>query len=720
LILTASILLCAQQFVGAWSFAGPYSEAKEIAAIEKIIAGGGALNGFKAHEAKAFYGHFDVAYDLGQESVASVFYQHKIIAKEDKVWRVRMGSDDGLKVWLNGELILQHEAERGTNPSEEHLLLPLVTGDNYLAIRVINTGGAWSFSINDEKLANPIEVDRAIRRGTDHLIQAQALDGSWGFHKGAYRNGATSLAVYTLLSCGISPQSATVQKGLSFISATYPEKTYSAGCQLMALAELNDPQYYEQMEVIVSDLISWQERNGMWAYPGGHWDLSCTQFAILGLYAAANIGIDVPDKVWRDAIEGILLCETEIKGKAARRISGFRYHPGYSATGTLAMTAAAVASIEICRQQLGGKYPQKLRKKAASAAKSGLAWITQNFTVARNFGFNGHRYYAIYGLERVGSILDLSKFGEHDWYNEGAGFLLDAQHTNGGWPNTTVDFADTLYSLLFLKRATAQAAITGEYEVRSSNEVVSENLDGRLRLHVNNGDPVVMWTALPDGLKTTAVTYAIRRHANAPWQPIGESSANRFAYTHSFPGVGKWLVRAECVADGQQVNSTDVVYYYVPNLRPDDTSYGDDEFENLISVSRATVTTSTEVADYFGGKQLVDGSLSTRWFCKVDDALPEFTISMRRSAKATILLFSHIYTSPSNIADRPRPTEVEVYINHEKDPIVVSINPDQSQKTIYAFEKKRSITKLRVVITKVVDGTLGKASIGFSEIELQR
>ena len=723
MILSVTLLLCSQQFVGGWTFSGPHTDAAEIASAEKEISWGKSLKGFSPLSSDSFWGTFDVAHDVGEETAqASAFYQHKIVAEKDGVLHVRMGSDDGIKVWLNGALLLDHSVERRNNPSEEHLALPLISGDNQLAIRIMNAGGAWSFSINSEKSANPIEVDRAIREGANWLIYTQMLDGSWGYHKSAYRNGATSLAIYTLLSCGINPKSAAIQKGLSFISAAYPEKTYSAGVQLMALAELNDPEYYEQMEVIASDLISWQERNGHWAYPGGHWDLSCTQFAILGLNAATKVGIEVPAKVWRDAIAGILLCGAQFDGTIQPTITGFKYRPGYTSGGTLSMTTAAMASIELCRKQLGGKYPQKTRKEIKRTVAEGMAWITQNFTVARNYGFSSQHFYTLYGIERVGAVYGISHLGEHDWYNNGATFLVDAQHQNGYWPDKDEpsSLPDTAFALLFLKRATAGAAITSGEQVARGNEYVSEELAGRLRLHVNYGDPVVMWASLPDGAQSEAITYSIKRSANAPWQEIGSSSENRFALTHTFPAPGKWLVKAECIINGATVNSTDLVCYYVPRLGPNDMGYGDDEFENLIPASRPSYEVSSRGAEYFDGDKLIDGSLGTRWFCKGDDPNPEFTLSLRRSAKATKLLFSHIYTSAENCNDSPRPSEVAVYINKDKEPILIQLNPNQNQKTIYTFDKKKSIKTLRVVITKIINGSLGSAGVGFSQVELQR
>jgi hypothetical protein len=158
----------------------------------------------------------------------------------------------------------------------------------------------------------------------------------------------------------------------------------------------------------------------------------------------------------------------------------------------------------------------------------------------------------------------------------------------------------------------------------------------------------------------------------------------------------------------------------VPNLGPNDTGYGDDAFENLIPACRPSYEVSSSNASYFDGDKLFDGSHSTRWLTGSNDKNPAFTISLRKTAKAKRLLFSHTYTAPINCTGGARPGEVAVYINKEEVPIIIPINPDQTQKTIYTFSDPVRIKKLRVVVTKVIDGTLGSSAIGFSEVELQR
>ena len=49
----------------------------------------------------------------------------------------------------------------------------------------------------------------------------------------------------------------------------------------------------------------------------------------------------------------------------------------------------------------------------------------------------GHvwHYYYLYGLERVGRLSARRLIGEHDWYREGAEYLVRQQQESGYWPH---------------------------------------------------------------------------------------------------------------------------------------------------------------------------------------------------------------------------------------------------------------------------------------------
>ena len=103
----------------------------------------------------------------------------------------------------------------------------------------------------------------------------------------------------------------------------------------------------------------------------------------------------------------------------------------------------------------------------------GLVWLAEVFTVEANPTFPAggapwHLYY-LYGLERVGSLTGFDHVGKHDWYREGATFLLGAQGADGHWEGQkgTMNLTDehesplvqTCFALLFLRRSTTPPVV---------------------------------------------------------------------------------------------------------------------------------------------------------------------------------------------------------------------------------------------------------------------
>ena len=65
-------------------------------------------------------------------------------------------------------------------------------------------------------------------------------------------------------------------------------------------------------------------------------------------------------------------------------------------------------------------------------------------------------YYFLYALERAGILYGTEVFGGHEWYPEGATWLLDNQQQDGAWDavNGSNKVWDTCFAILFLRRAT--------------------------------------------------------------------------------------------------------------------------------------------------------------------------------------------------------------------------------------------------------------------------
>ena len=80
---------------------------------------------------------------------------------------------------------------------------------------------------------------------------------------------------------------------------------------------------------------------------------------------------------------------------------------------------------------------------------------SRHFAVAENTGRGKKRlHYYPYGLERTRMLAGRRWIGTHEWYEEGAKFLLSQKKAKVGWR----EHVPTSFAILFLKRATTRTA----------------------------------------------------------------------------------------------------------------------------------------------------------------------------------------------------------------------------------------------------------------------
>jgi hypothetical protein len=138
---------------------------------------------------------------------------------------------------------------------------------------------------------------------------------------------------------------------------------------------------------------------------------------------------------------------------------GWAYLPKPEQEVSGSMTTSGVSALVICKVGLEGTAQwSSIKEKVNSAIRDGCAWLAKNFAVGSNPNAGGmwHHYY-LYGLERAGVLSLARKLGNHDWYEEGANYLVVAQAADGSWAEDANISAmtNTCFALLFLKKATA-------------------------------------------------------------------------------------------------------------------------------------------------------------------------------------------------------------------------------------------------------------------------
>jgi hypothetical protein len=154
---------------------------------------------------------------------------------------------------------------------------------------------------------------------------------------------------------------------------------YGHGVATIALAELygqtRSPTARPKLDKIVRVIISSQNNEGGWRYrPIAYQaDISVTVLQVVGLRAAKNAGLDVPQATIDRAVEYVKKCFHPDTG-------GFSYQPGQSPG--FARTAAAIYSLQVC-----GLYDDPM-------VKAGSEYLLKNFKDSRTEWFTYGNFYA--------------------------------------------------------------------------------------------------------------------------------------------------------------------------------------------------------------------------------------------------------------------------------------------------------------------------------------
>jgi hypothetical protein len=204
------------------------------------------------------------------------------------------------------------------------------------------------------------DIGRSIRRGIEFL--AGKFDNKT--KRLGEDPGHNVLAVYALLQAGLAvhderlnPRGELGARLLDGVAATdlsgYPLSTYTRGVRATCLTLFDRPQdrhaLTEDVRVLTSGHLS-----GGYGYDADlkrialHADNSNSQFGVLGVWAGADAGVDVPDEYWRTI-------ERYWEGKQTPE-GGWSYYSWKEdqSEQSLSMSAAGVASLFVARPPSNG------------------------------------------------------------------------------------------------------------------------------------------------------------------------------------------------------------------------------------------------------------------------------------------------------------------------------------------------------------------------------
>lgn len=300
----------------------------------------------------------------------------------------------------------------------------------------------------------------AITRGVAQLRRSQRTDGSFpGTENNSFPVGVTSLSTLALLSAGVSSEDEVVQKALAWLRKQDPGMTYEVSLQTLAFCAAEPKQDLKLIQRNAIKLEQGQIRNGenagSWSYGVGQGgglnlggDRSNGKFAIWALDEAVGAGAEIPAAVWERAYH---------HWRDSQNHDGSWGYTGQAGGGgSGSMTCSGMVSFSICSRRVAEINKAKPKPEDAEVIARAAVWLGRNFSVLHNPGGNHWLMYYFMTLRQTGEITGEKKFGDHDWYREGAQFLIEQQsQQTGAWKGIGSMERDpvvgTAMALLFLR-----------------------------------------------------------------------------------------------------------------------------------------------------------------------------------------------------------------------------------------------------------------------------
>ena len=364
----------------------------------------------------------------------------------------------------------------------------------------------------DPNAVSPRDIEKAIRKGSEFLKSAP-------FNPDRAHPCANDLILLTLIHAEVAEANPVFQQYLKNCVEAPLEKTYNVALLAMSLEEMDPTGYQQKLAQCAQFLLDNQATNGQWSYgrptdlkkypfegkkedkkvatgkggpqprdfgattlgpkkkpanaivvmqsrqTGAGGDNSNSQYASLGLRACHDANITLPMDVLHLArkwwIDSQSADEAEAKagknavgtGGEVTKVQGWNYQNASDGAKAPyhAMTAGAVGAVVIYDYMIGKDW------KKDPVATAGCNWLGKHWSV------NGNLYY-MYALERAGMLYGTEKFGDHDWYLEGAKSIVRSQKADGSWGSNNDEEKNTIqtcFAILFLKKAT-RAIATGD------------------------------------------------------------------------------------------------------------------------------------------------------------------------------------------------------------------------------------------------------------------
>lgn len=375
------------------------------------------------------------------------------------------------------------------------------------------------------------------------LLQGQNEDGAWLYKDQAiYTEGMTSLVVYALVQSGIPIEHSQIQKALQYLSSSKTEYTYNVSLKIVALVHIDATRYYDDIQQLTKILLKSQSSDGGFTYfnTGGTSDSSNTQFAALGLYSAARVGVKIPIQTWQKLLKFLKFVQSAESG-------GFGYK---SAVPIPSMTAGCLAALHMA-QTMTYKETRCGEWEGEALEKAGLRWLANYFQGNVKLPQNSkgqiehYEIYFLYVLERMAHLMGVREFEGWDWFYQGIQILLKRAQEK-----KLEDPSDQAFALLFLSKGRTPILI-GKIQLNGLSETDPHDIENlvfetsrllkksfayqKVRLHGDLSDiPMLFFSGHEAFQLKKEELDCLKNYLEQGGLLVGEACCNRKEFARSF------------------------------------------------------------------------------------------------------------------------------------------------------------------------------------------